>query len=64
MSKESELTSEILKGWRSLGVKVPCDCGSDEASWHSRTRREYCCDKCYNLSSTKQSDWEWVEEQF
>ena len=62
MSKESELTSEILKGWRSLGGNVPCDCGSNDCSWHGRTRREYCCDKCYSLSPTRESDWEWVEE--
>jgi len=46
----------------SSNVLVPCDCGSDDASWHGRTRREYCCDKCYSLSPTKESSWEWVEE--
>ena len=52
MSEEKEL----------INILVPCDCGSNDCSWHGRTRREYCCDKCYNLSPTKESDWAWVEE--
>jgi len=47
---------------KDIGELVPCDCGSDDASWHGRTRREYCCDKCYSLSPTRESNWEWVEE--
>jgi hypothetical protein len=45
-----------------INSKPPCDCGSNNASWHGRTRREYCCDKCYSISPTRESVWEWVEK--
>lgn len=26
---------------------VPCDCGSNDATWHGDTMRVFCCDVCW-----------------